>query len=193
MADVEEKEGGFLARWSERKIRIRGGIDPGGVPSGPGADPAVASEEEATEAEDAPVLTDADMPTLESLDEGSDYSGFLSPGVSEELRRKALSTLFHSAGFNIADGLDDYDEDFTKFLPLGDIITSDMRHQMEEAAKGLLADEERVAEVDDASKEKKAADAVVAAPREAEIDADADEEAGEGEGEGEGRADGEPV
>lgn len=186
MAGIDEEDSGFLARWSERKLQARGGIDPGDVPSEPGADPAVVPEE-AMEAEDAPVLTDADMPTLESLDEGSDYSGFLSPGVSEELRRKALSKLFHSAGFNIADGLDDYDEDFTQFLPLGDIITSDMRHQMEEAAKRLLVDDEGAAEVDDASEGKKTADAVAAAPRETEIDAD--EEAGEREG----RTDGEPV
>ncbi len=35
------------------------------------------------------------------------------------------------AAFNIRDGLDDYDEDFTFFEPLGDTITADMRHQME--------------------------------------------------------------
>ena len=77
------------------------------------------------------VLTDEDMPSLESLDENSDYSSFLSPGVSERLRRRALRKLFASAVFNVPDGLDDYADDFTSFEALGDIVTSDMRHQAE--------------------------------------------------------------
>jgi len=79
----------------------------------------------------APALTDADMPPLESLDEQSDYSGFFSPKVSAELKRLALRKLFHSASFNVTDGLDDYAEDFTQFAALGDIITQDMRHMMD--------------------------------------------------------------
>lgn len=80
-------------------------------------------------------LTDADMPPLESLSFDSDFTGFLSEEVSDSLRRMALRKLFHSAEFNIVDGLDEYAEDYTNFTALGDIITSDMRHQMEEAAK----------------------------------------------------------
>ena len=82
-----------------------------------------------------PVLTDEDMPPLESLDENSDYSGFLSSGVSEGLRRRALRKLFSSAVFNVPDGLDDYDDDFTSFAALGDIVTSDMKHQAEMEAE----------------------------------------------------------
>ena len=81
------------------------------------------------------VLTDEDMPPLDSLDENSDYSGFLSSGVSETLRRRALRKLFSSAVFNIPDGLDDYDDDFTSFAALGDIVTSDMKHQAEMEAE----------------------------------------------------------
>ena len=39
--------------------------------------------------------TDADMPPLESLSADSDFTGFLSPKVSESLRRAALRKLFH--------------------------------------------------------------------------------------------------
>ena len=76
----------------------------------------------------APVLTDEDMPDVASMDENSDYSGFMSEGVSEELRKIALRKLFSGVGFNIRDGLDDYDDDFRSFAALGDIITSDMKH-----------------------------------------------------------------
>ncbi len=96
-----------------------------------------------------PVLTDADMPAVDSLDEHSNYSGFFSPGVSEALRRRAMRKLFSAAVFNVRDGLDDYDEDFTQFEPLGDMVTSDMKHQAEVQEKRLREAEEaeqRVAE-----------------------------------------------
>jgi hypothetical protein len=81
------------------------------------------------------------MPPLESLDGNSDYSPFLSPRVSAELRRLALRKLFRSPGFNITDGLDDYDEDFTQFATLGDIVTHDMRWMRELEAERAKAKE----------------------------------------------------
>jgi len=101
------------------------------------------------------VLTDADMPDISSLTFDSVFSDFMSPGVSEKLRKRALRKLFHSDVFNIRDGLDDYDGDYTQFEKLGDIVTSDMYHQMEmearRRAEQLLQDEEQQA--DDASLE----------------------------------------
>ena len=100
------------------------------------------------------VLTDEDMPPLDGLDENSDYSGFLSPGVSEALRRRALRKLFSSAVFNIPDGLDDYDDDFTSFAALGDIVTSDMKHQAEvkaERARQARSGAEPAPEIEDGS------------------------------------------
>jgi hypothetical protein len=139
MSDTERSDGTFLSRWSERKLHARRGQEL--------AEPvevlqAAADQPAATAAADEPkrLLTDDDMPPLESLDADSDYSGFLSRGVSEALRRKALSKLFRGAHFNVTDGLDDYAEDFTKFAPLGDIVTADMRYRMEQAAKRLLGD-----------------------------------------------------
>jgi ferredoxin len=78
--------------------------------------------------------TDSDMPPIETLDETSDYSGFLSPKVSEGLRRAALRKLFQMPNFHFRDGLDDYDDDYRSFRVLGDIVTADMRHQMERHA-----------------------------------------------------------
>ena len=142
---------GPLRRWSRRRREVareeqaaaeaRRAGTPQGSPdvrdSGDGASgPAV---------EEAEVLTDEDMPPLDSLGEDSDYSGFLSPGVTEGLRRRALRKLFTSAVFNVPDGLDDYDDDFTSFQALGDIVTSDMKHQAEmeaERAKQARAEAE---------------------------------------------------
>ena len=87
------------------------------------------------------VLTDEDMPAIESLHEDSDFSGFMSTGVSDELRNLALKKLFKAPSFNLRDGLDEYDEDYTSFEKLGDIITSDMKHQIEMEAKKKLEEE----------------------------------------------------
>lgn len=92
-------------------------------------------------------LTDADMPDIETLDERSDFSGFLSESVSEHLRRKALKKLFHLPEFNIRDGLNEYDEDYSKFIPLGDTVTYQMKQFIERQKqdfKDALNDEEPV-------------------------------------------------
>jgi len=127
-ADTEESG---LSRWARRKQEAQEA-------------PAVVSEMPAAEAEsmlDLPLtdeipeepvaLTDADMPDVDTLGEDSDFTGFMSPGVSDELRNLALRKLFHAPVFNIRDGLDEYDEDYTSFEKLGDIVTCDMKHQIE--------------------------------------------------------------
>ncbi len=122
-----EQDGGvdgrpFIARWSQRKT----GQQP--RPATAVATGATIPDNEATQSQ--PPLTDADMPPLESLREGSDVSGFLSPGVSKELRRLALRRVFHLPAFNVCDGLDDYDEDFTSFVALGSVVTAEMRRRI---------------------------------------------------------------
>ncbi|MCP4233207.1 MAG: DUF3306 domain-containing protein, partial [Aestuariibacter sp.] len=61
----------------------------------------------------------------------SDFSKFMSSGVSDKLRNMALQKMFQTAEFNIRDGLDEYDEDYTSFEKLGDIVTCDMKHRIE--------------------------------------------------------------
>ena len=75
------------------------------------------------------------MPPLHSLDQDSDYSPFLSRGVSPELRQTALRQLFRQPKFNVETCLDDFQDDFLNFQPLGDIVTADMRHMAEVEAK----------------------------------------------------------
>ena len=122
---VEESggEGSLLRRWSERKAQARG--QPPEMTEPPVAEPAGGQ------------LSDADMPALDALDEHSDYRGFFSPKVSEALRRQALRKLFHMPQFNVLDGLDVYQEDFTRFAGLGDVITQEMRHRLELEARRI--------------------------------------------------------
>ena len=125
-AVAREKEAANEARRRDERREPSDAAGEARESAGDASEPAIVEEK---------VLTDEDMPPLDSLDENSDYSGFLSSGVSEALRRRALRKLFSSAVFNIPDGLDDYDDDFTSFAALGDIVTSDMKHQAEMEAE----------------------------------------------------------
>lgn len=127
----------FLGRWSRLKAQAREResqpvFDPeerGGdaSPAGLAQDPPDAAP---------PVV---ELPDLEQLDQDSDYSAFLTPGVDAALRKRALRKLFSSPKFNVFDGLDTYRDDFTSFPPLGDVVTADMRHHLERLAKELAA------------------------------------------------------
>jgi len=142
MVDSKQSRDGesVLARWSRRKAEAAQEHQPGkdieaaAAPVEVSADPAGAEKP----------LTDADMPDLDSLTAESDFTPFMSSGVSDELRKLALRKLFRAPLFNIRDGLDEYDEDFTTFEKLGDIVTADMKHRLEMEQKKLreLAQEE---------------------------------------------------
>lgn len=153
---ANEGDGGdepFVSRWSRRKHAARereqqaahddrpetAAEQPREGSAGPEAGEPVPGDGR----DDADLPTDADMPPLESLDADSDYSGFMSPRVSESLRRMALRKLFGAPAFNVRDGLDDYDVDYTHFDPLGATVTADMRHHAE---RRRTRDAEREAE-----------------------------------------------
>lgn len=121
---------GFVARWSRRKQAARGGEKVLQEPN-----PSVA--EGVVAAAPPPTLTDKDMPPIEGLTEESDFSGFLSPGVSEDLRRRALYKLFHLPVFNTRCPLDSEYYDCHGYEPLGDIITHEMRETLEREAEEL--------------------------------------------------------
>ncbi len=143
---------GLLSRWSRRKLQAREISEQEDKQLEQGQQSIVDEPEvvvteslidEVVEGEPEPVLTDADMPDIDTLHEDSDFTPFMSPGVSDKLRNLALKKMFHAPVFNIRDGLDEYDDDYTSFEPLGDIVTCDMKHQMElEAQKQLEAEME---------------------------------------------------
>ncbi|UCC55793.1 MAG: DUF3306 domain-containing protein [Gammaproteobacteria bacterium] len=149
---VDDQES-FLARWSRRKLDTQ--VDAADAPENESAAvtppelPATAAEKE---------LTDADMPPIETLDENSDFSPFLSPGVSDNMRHQALRKLFSQPAYNVTDGLNDYDEDFTQFASLGKLVTREMKRRMQRE----LEAEKRRAESPDVQTRQTAGDAVPA-------------------------------
>ena len=131
-------------RWSRRKheARITSQQD---VRS---QDPMPVSGIERHEATPERVLTDADMPPLDELNEKSDFSPFMSPGVSDALRQAALRRLFRAPQMNVLCELEGEFYDTLGLTPLGDIVTYDMRaalkRELEEAeakAKESMRDE----------------------------------------------------
>lgn len=162
--DPDARGAGFLARWSARK---RASVeDPEGCEGCAAQDSAALASTSVQSPADDPqeALTDRDMPPLETLDAESDYSGFLSPGVSDALRRMALRKLFSTEKFRIRDGLDDYDNDYNLLLPLRtalaeatqDGLTQQVRQQAVAAPDGVeagsdMAEDEHVARVSEAS------------------------------------------
>jgi hypothetical protein len=187
---VDSKQSGrgdesALSRWSRRKLEARQQqAEPRRPPSAamPEDKPAPAEHavERAAEAEQ-PLLTDADMPDIDSLDENADFSQFMSAGVSDELRNLALRKLFHAPA--------------SSFEKLGDIVTSDMKHRIEmeqqklrdqlaeeqaadDAAESESAELDAVEDIDDAEDEARD-DAEPGAGQVARLDTAGETDAGE--------------
>lgn len=150
----QEVREGFLNRWSARKrgdtqqdvaVADKSVAEDGGPTDGlvagetldvvVGSDESPLSSAELAKAvaspaevqKDAPLLSDDDMPPIQSLSSDSDLSDFFNKGVSAALRKAALRHVFQQPKYNVRDGLNDYDGDYTVFEPLGDTITSDMK------------------------------------------------------------------
>ncbi|WP_109447272.1 DUF3306 domain-containing protein [Azospirillum sp. TSH64] len=109
---AERGEEGFLGRWSRLKREVQveepaappqEALLPEAVPPEPSPEPSPGETGEEV----------ADLPALDSLDAGSDYTGFLRREVPADLRREALRRAWTSdpviAGFR---GFAEYDWDY---------------------------------------------------------------------------------
>ena len=175
--------GGFLDRWSRRKLASAGkalladapvpGVpsaaapEPGGQDTlrPAGAGPASAA---ATGAEAATSAAEAQLPPVEGLTLASDFTAFLKDEVSDTLRRQALHKLFADPHFNRMDGLDIYIDDYS----LPDPIPPEAMAKLKHAREWLMANEaEAEAEALEAAEAAAAKDDSPAGQAEAERDA----------------------
>lgn len=142
MTAPEDRQDGnqqdFLSRWSQRKQQARQ------EESSPPAKP--------QSAEQAPPV----LPSVESLNKDSDFTGFMHAKVDEKLRRAALKKLFTDPHFNVMDGLDVYVDDYSITEP----IPAEMMAQLRHAQAILMASADR-------RREAAEAEAAEAAKREA--------------------------
>ena len=140
-----EESDGFLSRWSRRKLGRE--FEPERVEVLP-VESVAAEHAPVVEAEPEPVdprtgkpmseLTDEDMPDIESLDTESDLRCFMSGKVSQALRMKALTKVFHSPKYNQICLCAEYADDYTNFLPMGDIVPHDLKSAIAREAGKLV-------------------------------------------------------
>ncbi|MDQ6630078.1 MAG: DUF3306 domain-containing protein [Pseudomonadota bacterium] len=154
--------GGFLSRWSQRKLSRPESPTPAEAKSEPAQRPPVPDagsdrSEHADVAAAAPgggasvsptAVTDsgrpataAALPTLDdvaALTHRSDYSRFVLPGVEPAVSNAAMRKLFSDPHFNVMDGLDTYIDDYGKADP---IPLAMLRQMNQSVALGLFADE----------------------------------------------------
>lgn len=129
------QDSGFLSRWSQRKVQARQGAE---LPEAPAPLAAPAAAEAPV---DAPAPAAPPLPTLDDvtqLTRESDFSRFVAPEVSGEVRNAALKKLFSDPHFNVMDGLDTYIDDYNTPDPL----PAAMLRQMAQAAYLGLAEPE---------------------------------------------------
>ncbi|QNI04229.1 DUF3306 domain-containing protein [Halomonas sp. SH5A2] len=151
-----------LERWS----RIKRGLEPDDQPSAPapdakdhsepprpldetapsnGGESAENHEVDNTESSEPtrpvpppPGSLDDTLPDPETLEAGSDFSGFMVPGVSSALRRRALKRLWATGNYNVRDGLDDYDLDYRQQLkPMASELAGKLRRWAKKADESL--------------------------------------------------------
>ena len=110
----DEHEQGFLSRWSRRKL-----------------DQDSAEEEESlTPATEEPVETVEASDQITDTDSEQEKPIWQRDDVDEETRKSALRALFRKPEFNVRDGLNEYDDDFTKFASLGNVVTHEMKRML---------------------------------------------------------------
>jgi hypothetical protein len=121
---MSENEGGFFSRWSQRKQAVKLGLaeeekphpkNPEPVQSK--AAPLATSHQDAADNKAEPVK----LPTLadvEQLTPQSDFSSFMSQGVTPEVRNAAMKKLFTDPHYNVMDGLDIYIGDYNTPDPM---------------------------------------------------------------------------
>ena len=117
----------FLSRWSDRKLHKPDKKEAPGEEQPSSADlkdtPAAAESEQKPDEEKDNTGAAAAVPIWQRDD------------VDAGTRKQALRELFHKPQFNVRDGLNEYDDDFTQFAGLGDIVTHEMKRMMNLAEK----------------------------------------------------------
>jgi len=126
---IEKNDPGFLSRWSRQKLTDKEPIEKK-IKGSESLDLKHKPEQE--------VYSEADeqlLPLWQQKD------------VEPDMKRKALSALFKQPEFNDVDHMNEYDEDFTHFSSLGDVVTEEMKRMLR------LAEEKTRSEADDSLSE----------------------------------------
>lgn len=125
---LENKENVF-SRWSRRKLDKQVNNHP---------------EEPSVKVEDSSTI---ELEIEAQVEEEAPLAIWLQDDADPDLKKAALSDLFHQPEFNIVDRMNEYDEDFTQFASMGNIVTRQMKH-MFKLAEQKTRSVEQTAEFD---------------------------------------------
>lgn len=117
----EERQSGFLHRWSRRKIEAREGAPSEPAPADRAADPTATDLASAPPVPPPEQAAAPELPTMEDvqgLTSDSDFSRFVAQGVTPDVKNAALKKLFSDPHYNVMDGLDTYIDDYSQLEPL---------------------------------------------------------------------------
>lgn len=121
---MSENEGGFFSRWSQRKQAVKLGLAEeekaqpkiqATVQSKAGSHVSANTDVAENKAEPVKLPTLADV---EQLTPQSDFSSFMTQGVSPDVRNAAMKKLFTDPHYNVMDGLDIYIGDYNTPDPM---------------------------------------------------------------------------
>ncbi len=131
----------FATRWSKRKVAARqeNEVDQGDK-SANFPDQEYREADTNIDGTEETQLTDADFEDVDfdQLDKNSDYTRFIKANVPAAIQKKALRKLWASDSvFEVLDGMNDYDEDFTVDGLAGKVFKSAYK-----IGRGYLSDED---------------------------------------------------
>lgn len=126
MSREEDNDTGFLSRWSQRKRQQGTSSDSEVVQP---LESSVESSEEGTVESEPSQQAERPLPLWQQQD------------VDAETKKAALRKLFRKPEFNVRDGLNEYDDDFTQFTSLGNIVTHEMKRMLKLAEEKTRPDE----------------------------------------------------
>ncbi|WP_438970948.1 DUF3306 domain-containing protein [Methylophaga sp.] len=129
MSRETDKEAGFLSRWSQRKRGSDTMPEPDTSSFRTGTD--IESPETSKIKADADEKTEQPLPVWQRDD------------VDADTKKAALRKLFRKPEFNVRDGLNEYDDDFTQFASLGTIVTHEMKRLLKLAEEKTRPEEQK--------------------------------------------------
>ena len=146
-----------LQRWARKKAEA--GKRPEPAPP-PAVEPEPTPEEQELATNEAlsehELLAKYDLPDPDTIELGTDITGFMRKEIPEFLRRKALRGLWKSNPvLAVLDGLNDYDEDYTLASTAGQTVKS-----LYKVGEGLVDKAKKAADVVDDSSEKQAVSSI---------------------------------
>ena len=103
---INKEDEGFLSRWSRRKAN------------------------ESVEESESQAQHKTDEGKIESESDEAILPLWQQKGIDPKHKQKALAALFKQAEFNDVDQMNEYDEDFTNFSRLGDVVTHEMKRML---------------------------------------------------------------